>query len=61
MNQKQEVLTEDGLRYVMGVEEVLGEQVPCKMPVVNECSACSFEWPDVLTPSEVKAMKEGLS
>jgi hypothetical protein len=59
VNQKQEVLIEDGVRYVMGAEEVLGEEIPCKMPVVNECPACSFEWPDVLTPPEVKAMKAG--
>ena len=56
-NEKQSVLTDDdGVRYVMGVEGC--DEVPCRMPVVNEC-VCGFEWPDVLTPSEVKALKQG--
>jgi len=39
----------------MGVD---GDDIPIKMPVVNECT-CGFKWPDVLMPSEVKALKEG--
>jgi len=56
-NEKQTVLTDNaGTRYVMGKEG--RHETPCKMPVENEC-VCGFEWPDVLAPSEVKALKEG--
>jgi hypothetical protein len=59
-NDKQTVLIdEDGTRYVMGDELVNGVEIPCKMPIVNGCPVCLFEWPDVLTPPEVKAMKQG--
>lgn len=58
---KQEVLTDDdGTRYVMGKEVIqsVSEErtVPCKMPVVHQCGKCGFEWPDVLSRAEVKAI-----
>jgi len=52
---KQKVHERDGVRYVMGTEEIQGKQVPCEMEIIHKC-VCGFEWPDVLTPLEVKAL-----
>ncbi len=60
MSQSQKVLTDKkGVRYVIGTEEVQGKQVPCRMNVVSKCPKCEFEWPDVLTPLEVKGLTGG--
>jgi hypothetical protein len=59
VSKKQTVLIDkDGSRYVMGTEMKGDKEVPCSMPVMHKCGRCDFEWPDVLTPSEVKAMAD---
>jgi len=60
MSNKQEVLIDkDGGRYVIGTDIVKGKEVPCNMPIVQKCSKCGFEWPDVLNCDEVNALKAG--
>jgi len=64
MNKNQTVeVDREGRRYVMGSETIQSVpdviEVPCKMVVEYECGKCGFEWPDVLTPFEVKGLKAG--